>query len=99
VNLIALPTRFVRIWRTRRASASATTPVSPCMRSVTGLPPRSTCDSRTTSFARTGEVDLRARELELPALDRAELEDVVDELEEVRARAADLLDLLARVRR
>ena len=46
-----------------------------------------------------GEVDLRARELELSALDRAELEDVVDELEEVRAGAADLLDLLARVRR
>ncbi len=45
-----------------------------------------------------GEVDLGARQFELAALDRAELEDVVDQLEEVRPRAADLLYLFARRR-
>ena len=45
------------------------------------------------------EVDATARELQLTALERRELEDVVDEREEVRARAADLLDLLAGRRR
>ena len=44
-----------------------------------------------------GEVDARARQLELPALERAELEDVVDEIEQVLARPANLLDLLARL--
>jgi hypothetical protein len=40
-----------------------------------------------------------ARELELSALEGAELEDVVDEIEQVLARAADLLHLLARLGR
>ena len=37
--------------------------------------------SRTTSHATAREIHARARELELPALERAELEDVVDEVE------------------
>ncbi len=41
------------------------------------------------------EIDLRARQPELPALEGAELEDVVDEIEQVLARPEDLLDLFA----
>ena len=41
------------------------------------------------------EVDPGARQPQLSALERAELEDVVDEIEQVLARSADLLDLFA----
>ena len=97
VNLTALASRFASTWRSRVTSPSTTvgTPgsISPVRSSA--LPPAA---AATRSRAVSTHVAQRERlvlQLELPGLDLAEVQDVVDDDEQGVAAAADRLDVVA----
>jgi len=83
----------------RLGSARAKTAASPSTRTATGRAPTRPAASRTTSPAIAARSTRVRDSLSCPLSRAAELEDVVDEIEQVLAGQENLLDLFPRGRR
>ena len=93
VNLIALPTRLVRIWRSRPGSARTAAGSASASRQASSSPLRCarSASSESTSSTISTRSQLDALEPELAGLALREVEDVVDHREQQLARVVHRL--------